>query len=60
MSARLRGRAWLVVLALVAGCAMPSDPCPMPPEQHPEAWTARPVYDQNGALFGTAYICTSQ
>jgi hypothetical protein len=32
----------------------------MPPEQHPEAWTARPVYDQNGALFGTAYICTSQ
>jgi hypothetical protein len=55
----------LVILAavvLVAGCrfATAPDPCPTPPEQHPESWTAVPVKDATGTVIGTTYLCGRQ
>jgi hypothetical protein len=53
-------RVLLVALlaASVVSCAVPTDPCPLPPEQHPEAWTARPVLTPAGDLVAWTYICT--
>lgn len=49
----------LVFVLLVCGChyATAPDPCPMPPEQHPEAWT--PIKDTTtGQIVG--YVCGRQ
>lgn len=47
----------LVVLVFVAGCDVffPSspDPCPKPPEEHPEAWV--PIVTAQGDTIG--YAC---
>jgi len=49
-------------LILLTGCLFPSDvdPCPMPPEQHPEAWQRIDVKTADGWLVGYAYVCGGQ
>lgn len=49
-------RVSLVALLLLASCAMPTDPCPTPPEQHTEAW--QPLKGVDGQVFG--YVCAAQ
>lgn len=40
--------------SLLTSCALPADPCPVPPERHPEAWTE--IRDtRSGLLLG--YTC---
>lgn len=47
-----------VSLVLLSGCLFPTavDPCPTPPEQHPEAW--QPITTREGIVLG--YACMSQ
>lgn len=55
-------RAAALALLALGGCALPADPCPLPPERHPDAWTS--IYghstggDQHVVLLG--YICGRQ
>lgn len=54
--------ALLLIVALV-GCDIlfPTsvDPCPTPPEQHPEAWTAVPVKTPAGDIVAWTYVCSA-
>lgn len=55
----------VALLALaVGGCDVlfPTavDPCPLPPEKHPEAWTEIPMYDAGGSIIAYTYVCASQ
>jgi ABC-type glycerol-3-phosphate transport system substrate-binding protein len=57
---KLRLRIVLVVLLAIvlSACAMPTDPCPLPASQHPEAWTATPTLTAAGDVAFWTYVCT--
>lgn len=52
----------LCTLAL-SGCKVlfPTDvdPCPLPPEKHPEVWTANATRDAAGNVLFWTYTCSS-
>lgn len=54
----------LLVMLPLAGCSVlfPTDvdPCPLPPEQHPEAWQQIPILDATGAVVMYSYVCTGR
>lgn len=47
----------LLPFAAVACDLTGPDPCPMPPDQHPEAWRVVPLHDEAGNVVTYAYVC---
>lgn len=60
MDRRIARVVFLLLLPL-GGCKVlfPTDvdPCPLPPEQHPEAWKVTPMTDAAGNVIMYSYVC---
>lgn len=54
---------YLPLLLLLSGCDVlfpdAPDPCPTPPEQHPEAWKAVPMKDAAGNVIAYSFVCAT-